>query len=192
MNLPLVRIMRLQLLWNGLHFYCSFHAKSLWPVAHCRSYLPGVVGIFLVSKHVLLPVKDTHLTWREISLRNPTFPLSSMAFTQFLRNILSHTLLPQKTARTSVLELNDEGRSFNFSTEIQLVYTKETMTSVKQRPTQLAWVNPSLLWGVKSVKCVSLGTVSAVRCCSEWLRISPCGPERRSDFIQEALRIEIS
>lgn len=58
--------------------------------------------------------------------------------------------------RTSVLELNYWIRSFNSGIEIQLVYADGSMTSVKQRPMQATRVNPSLLRGVKSFKCVSL------------------------------------
>lgn len=71
-----------------------------------------------------------------------------MASTQFVRDILSHTCIPQeKTAKASALELNTYFQYRNAACLHQ-----ETMTSVKQRLTQLTRVNPFLLQGVKSVK----------------------------------------
>lgn len=143
MTLPLFRITRMQLVSKSLHFYCSFCLKSSWPVAYCRVIFTWK-GRCLphVSKHVLLPVDTLNL--KSLST---TFPLSSVASTQFVRDILSHACLPQeKTARASALELNS---SFQYRNTACL--HQETMTSVKQRLIQLTRVN-SLLQGTRSVK----------------------------------------
>lgn len=98
-------------------------------------YLPGRVGAFLMCQN-MFSCQQILLIWREILLHNLTFPLSSVASTQFVRDILSHTCLScEKTEKASTLELNS---SFQYRNAACL--HQETMTSAKQRLTQLTRV----------------------------------------------------